>query len=76
MNPGRYRKALASLIAGSLAWGATVVASAPSSITAAEWLALGGVAAAALAVAGVAPNDTPDLPELAAMVPFNQPPQG
>lgn len=56
---GRYRKAVTALVAGSLTWGAVVVASAPAHVTAAEWLGLAGVAATALGVAGVAPNDPP-----------------
>jgi hypothetical protein len=42
-------------------WGGVVVASAPTGITGAEWLQLGGVAFTTLVVAGLA-NDpsTPD----------------
>lgn len=71
---GQYRKAIAAFIAGALTWGGTVVASKPAHITATEWLALGGVAFTTLVVGMVAPNDPPDGPEPAAMVPFNQPP--
>lgn len=56
---GRYRKAIAAFIAATLAWGGTVVASAPEHITATEWLALGGVAFTTLIVGMVAPNDPP-----------------
>jgi hypothetical protein len=54
---GEYRKAVASLVTGSFAWAGVVIASEPAPITAAEWLMLGGVAVAALAVAGVSAND-------------------
>jgi hypothetical protein len=39
-----------ALSAGGLAWGAQVVASTSSSITAPEWLGLAGVAVAAVGV--------------------------
>lgn len=55
---GEYRKAVASLLTGTLAWGGVVVASKPAPVTAAEWLMLGGVVVTSLAVAGVAANDT------------------
>jgi hypothetical protein len=54
---GEYRKAVASLVTGVLAWGGVVIASKPDPIPAAEWLMLAGVAVTALAVAGVSAND-------------------
>jgi hypothetical protein len=55
---GKYAKSLTALVTGCLAWGAQVVASKPASVTASEWLALGGVIAVALGVAGM-PNTPP-----------------
>ncbi len=55
MNLGTYAKTLSALVVGVLGWIGVVIASKPSSITAAEWLALGVVVATALGVYAV-PN--------------------
>lgn len=46
----RFSKFYAALSVGLLGWGAVVVDSAPSSVTANEWLGLGGALVAAAAV--------------------------
>lgn len=51
----RYQKAIAALVTGAIGWGAVVIASTPTEITASEWLALAVVVATALGVYSV-PN--------------------
>ncbi len=55
MNLGTYAKTISALVVGVLGWIGVVIASKPSAITAAEWLALGVVVATALGVYAV-PN--------------------
>jgi hypothetical protein len=56
MNLAPYRKTVTALATGLLGWGAVVVTSDPSAITASEWLGLGVALATALGVYSV-PND-------------------
>jgi hypothetical protein len=56
-KPSQVRKAIGVATTGAAAWGAAVVASAPSNITAAEWITLGGVGLAVLACFGLT-NDS------------------
>jgi hypothetical protein len=51
----RYQKTISALVTGLLGWGAIVVVSDPTAITASEWIALGVAAATALGVYAV-PN--------------------
>lgn len=58
MTAGQVRKAIGTAIGGVLVWGGLVVDSAPTGVTAHEWLALGAVAATVAAVFGLS-NDPP-----------------
>ena len=58
---GRTRKAAGVLIAGVYGWAGVVVASSSGPITAAEWLALGGVGVAVAACYGLT-NDPAEPP--------------
>jgi hypothetical protein len=49
----RHRKTLTALATGLLGWGAAVVASSPSAVTASEWITFGTVLATALGVYGI-----------------------
>lgn len=55
---GPWAKTVTALVVGLLGWGAMVVTSDPSAVTASEWLALGVVGATALGVYSV-PNSQP-----------------
>jgi hypothetical protein len=55
---GRYQKAIAALVTGTIGWGSVVISSASDHITASEWLGLAVVFATALGVTAV-PNDLP-----------------
>jgi hypothetical protein len=61
MNISQAAKAWTALSVGGLAWGAEVVASAPSQITSSEWLGAAGVLVAAVGVFFM-PNTTPAPP--------------
>ena len=50
-----YRKLVASLTVGTLAWATAVTTSAPAQITSSEWISFAGVIVAACAVY-LAPN--------------------
>lgn len=58
MNLSQYRKTITALVTGLIGWGAAVVASTPTSITGAEWIAFATVLAVSLGVYSV-PNDDP-----------------
>jgi hypothetical protein len=47
---GTVKKAVGSLLVGTLAWGTAVVDSAPAHITASEWIVLAGVGVSTLTV--------------------------
>lgn len=55
LNLNQYRKTITALAVGNIGWAGVVIASKPSAITAAEWLALAVANATALGVYGV-PN--------------------
>lgn len=55
---GRYSKLITALVSGAIGWATLVVNSAPTSITAAEWIAGATYAAIALGVWAV-PNQPP-----------------
>ena len=55
------RKAVGTLIGGLYGWATLVVTSASGPITAAEWLALGGVGVTVAAVYGLANDSQPPL---------------
>jgi hypothetical protein len=57
---GRYQKSAAAAIIGLIGWGYVVIDSAPTAVTASEWLALATVGAVTAGVYGV-PN-TPVAP--------------
>jgi len=48
-----YRKTITALVTGLIGWGAAVVASASTPVTATEWIMLATVSATALGVYGV-----------------------
>lgn len=52
-SPAQVRKAIGTAVVGVYAWAQFVVNSAPAHITANEWLLLGGVGVAVLAVFGL-----------------------
>ena len=54
----QYSKTIMAVIAAVLTWGSAVVASASSSVTAGEWLALGFAVAGVIGVYAV-PNRDP-----------------
>lgn len=56
MNLAPYRKAVAAVIVGVIGWATAVVQSAPTAISATEWIMLATVVATALGVYRVA-ND-------------------
>ena len=55
-NLPAYRKTIAAMVVGLLAWGGVVVTSPEAAITASEWLGLGGTLATALGVYTI-PNE-------------------
>lgn len=61
MPLGRYQKTIAALVTGLIGWGAVVVASAATHVTASEWLALAVVLATPLGVYAV-PNSPEPAP--------------
>lgn len=58
---GRYSKTIAAVVAGAIGWATLVVNSAPSAITASEWIAGATYLGIALGVLTVtnAPQSTP-----------------
>lgn len=56
MNLAPYRKTVTAIVTGMLGWGAVVITSTVTRITASEWLMLGTVLATAFGVYQV-PND-------------------
>lgn len=55
MKWNEVRKTITALVTGGLGWGTAVIESAPSGVTATEWIMLGTVVAVALGVYAV-PN--------------------
>lgn len=55
MNFGPFQKSVTAFVTGLVGWGFQVIASTPTAVTAAEWMALAAVSAAALGVYAV-PN--------------------
>jgi len=53
MDLAKYRKTIASIVTGLLGWGAVVVASEMTKISAPEWLFLGTVIATSVGVYSV-----------------------
>lgn len=53
---GKYRKTITAVVTGLIGWGTAVVQSAPSGVTATEWIMLATVTATGLGVYGIA-ND-------------------
>jgi hypothetical protein len=58
MTMSRYLKTITAVISGAIGWGVMVVNSAPSAITASEWIAGATYLAVALGVFSV-PNQDP-----------------
>lgn len=56
-KPSEIRKSIATGLTGALAWGTSVVVSAPTQVTAGEWVQLGGVIVGAFLV-WLIPNKT------------------
>lgn len=50
----KYNKTIAAIVIGAIGWASAVVTSAPSAITAGEWIALATAVATALGVYQVA----------------------
>lgn len=53
MNLSPYRKTVAAVVGAALTWGTVVTQSAPSAVTASEWIAGGILLATAVGVYGV-----------------------
>lgn len=62
-NLPAYRKTITAVVGALLTWGAVVVTSDPTSVTASEWLLAAGSLATALGVYGVANEPDPADPD-------------
>lgn len=54
---GKYRKTVTALVTGLIGWGAAVVASTPTAVTASEWIMFATAVATGLGVYAVGNTD-------------------